>query len=77
MDGGYSRPRIPISGAMGRPVDDGRPGTGPPPPLRSPPQSSPGDMNRAERFQDEKRRIIESCFSKVESSGQCMWLGVS
>ena len=27
-------------------------------------------MSRAERFEDEKRRIIESCFSKVDQSGQ-------
>ena len=27
-------------------------------------------MSRAERFEDEKRRIIESCFSKADQSGQ-------
>lgn len=27
-------------------------------------------MSRAERFEDEKRRIIESCFSKLDQSGQ-------
>ncbi|KAL1297335.1 hypothetical protein AAFC00_004881 [Neodothiora populina] len=27
-------------------------------------------MSRAERFEDEKRRLIETCFSKVDSSGQ-------
>ena len=29
-----------------------------------------GGMSRAERFEDEKRRIIESCFSKTDPSGQ-------
>ena len=27
-------------------------------------------MSRAERFEDEKRRIIESCFSKLDANGQ-------
>jgi hypothetical protein len=27
------------------------------------------EMNRAERFEDEKRRIIESCFSKKDEDG--------
>ncbi len=31
-------------------------------------------MSRAERFEDEKRRIIESCFSKQDESGGCMGL---
>ncbi|KAI7275830.1 hypothetical protein KC335_g1223, partial [Hortaea werneckii] len=30
----------------------------------------PGAMSRAERFEDEKRRIIESCFSKTDANGQ-------
>ncbi|KAK4960791.1 hypothetical protein LTR28_004918, partial [Elasticomyces elasticus] len=29
----------------------------------------PGGMNRAERFEDEKRRIVQSCFSKLDASG--------
>src|ERR1700760_3607322 len=33
-------------------------------------QSRVGNMSRAERFEDEKRRIIESCFSKLDQSGQ-------
>jgi hypothetical protein len=33
-------------------------------------------MNRAERFEDEKRRIIESCFGKKDSEdGSRMLLG--
>jgi exocyst complex component 1 len=28
------------------------------------------NMSRAERFEDEKKRIIESCFSKLDQSGQ-------
>lgn len=30
--------------------------------------ANPG-MSRAERFEDEKRRIIESCFSKRDDDG--------
>jgi hypothetical protein len=30
-------------------------------------------MSRAERFEDEKRRIIESCFAKVDPDGACMY----
>jgi hypothetical protein len=30
-----------------------------------------GTMTRAERFEDEKRRIIESCFSKEDEPGHC------
>ena len=32
---------------------------------------SNGTMSRAERFEDEKRRIIESCFSKKDEDGSC------
>lgn len=35
----------------------------------SSPGSSPA-MSRAERFDDEKRRLIESCFSKLDANGQ-------
>jgi len=28
-------------------------------------------MTRAERFEDEKRRIIDSCFGKREEDGSC------
>ncbi|KAG9666330.1 hypothetical protein KCU76_g18021, partial [Aureobasidium melanogenum] len=27
-------------------------------------------MTRAERFEDEKRRMVESCFSKLDQNGQ-------
>ncbi|KXT15797.1 hypothetical protein AC579_6240 [Pseudocercospora musae] len=41
---------------------------------QSQPPPSPGapspNMSRAERFEDEKRRIIESCFSKLDQNGQ-------
>ena len=30
-----------------------------------------GQTNRAERFEDEKKRIIESCFGKKEADGSC------
>lgn len=29
-------------------------------------------MSRAEKFEDEKKRIAQSCFSKKESDGTCM-----
>ncbi|TKA26836.1 hypothetical protein B0A50_04282 [Salinomyces thailandicus] len=34
------------------------------------PNAAPAAMSRAERFEDEKRRIIESCFGKQDASGQ-------
>lgn len=34
------------------------------------PNTSSSSMSRAERFEDEKRRIIESCFSKLDPNGQ-------
>ena len=58
-----------------RPGDDrGRnfassPGQAPRPPAHS--ASSTG-LSRAERFEDEKRRIVNSCFSKEIGPGQCM-----
>ena len=30
------------------------------------------NMTRAEKFEDEKKRIIESCFSKKDEDGSCM-----
>ncbi|KAF2171210.1 hypothetical protein M409DRAFT_50678 [Zasmidium cellare ATCC 36951] len=36
----------------------------------SPGTPSTAGMSRAERFEDEKRRIIESCFSKLDQGGQ-------
>ncbi|KAF2719191.1 hypothetical protein K431DRAFT_314290 [Polychaeton citri CBS 116435] len=44
------------------------PPNGYPAPAAGPPRT--GVMSRAERFEDEKRRIIESCFSKVDANGQ-------
>ncbi|KKA29267.1 hypothetical protein TD95_004296 [Thielaviopsis punctulata] len=32
---------------------------------------TPGAVNRAQRFDDERRRIIESCFSKKDPDGSC------
>ena len=40
-----------------------------------PPQQTnrpPGQMTRAEKFEDEKRRIMESAFSKYDETGVCM-----
>ena len=36
-----------------------------------------GGMSRAERFEDEKRRICESCFNKTDTDGQGKLLGAS
>ncbi|KAL1625132.1 hypothetical protein SLS56_007477 [Neofusicoccum ribis] len=48
------------SGSSGRPSEDGRGPRAPPP--------APGN-GRAEKYEDEKRRIIESCFSKMDPNG--------
>lgn len=40
-------------------------------------QNAPGGVNgsngmsRAERFEDEKRRIVDSCFNKTDDDGSC------
>ncbi|KAI9717184.1 MAG: hypothetical protein M1812_004932 [Candelaria pacifica] len=46
------------SGPVGRPSNEGQTGPG----------GAPG-MSRAEKFEDEKRRIIESCFGKKDHDG--------
>jgi hypothetical protein len=66
--GSYARPRNPgdgpgpgnryPSGAMRGPAGLMSPALAPP---------APSPINRAERFEDEKRRIIESCFAKVDA----------
>lgn len=30
-----------------------------------------GQMSRAERFEEEKRRIVDSCFNKKDVDGSC------
>ncbi|CAA9956449.1 exocyst complex component [Pyrenophora teres f. maculata] len=40
------------------------------PPSATSSSSAPSGMSRAERFDDERRRITESCFSKVDEQGQ-------
>ena len=42
---------------------------------RGGPGGGPGygrDMSRAEKFEEEKRRIIESCFNKKDTDGSGM-----
>lgn len=34
--------------------------------------SSVNGAGKAEKFEDEKRRIVESCFSKKDPDGSCM-----
>lgn len=41
-------------------------------PSQAAPMSNSNTMTRAERFEDEKRRMVESCFSKLDQNGQCM-----
>ncbi|PSN73506.1 hypothetical protein BS50DRAFT_514854 [Corynespora cassiicola Philippines] len=73
---GNPRPRVPPNGmgGGGRPSNESRrpPGApgGPPPPSSSGPQASNSAMSRAERFEDERRRITESCFAKLGRDGQ-------
>jgi exocyst complex component 1 len=38
----------------------------------SPPANRAAVMSRAEKFEDEKRRIMETCFGKQDESGGCM-----
>ncbi|KAL2033134.1 hypothetical protein VTO58DRAFT_106306 [Aureobasidium pullulans] len=39
-------------------------------PSQAAPMSNSNTMTRAERFEDEKRRMVESCFSKLDQNGQ-------
>lgn len=57
---GRDRPRPPPAGDSRRGGD-----------LRNGPADS--SMSRAEKFEDEKKRIIQSCYSKKDSDGTCMW----
>ncbi|KAF2110567.1 exocyst complex component Sec3-domain-containing protein [Lophiotrema nucula] len=71
MDGN-PRPRGPPNGLPSnrRPSNESRrpPGApGGPPSVSS---STPSAMSRAERFDDERRRITESCFAKTDDQGQ-------
>lgn len=34
--------------------------------------STSSGRSRAERFEDEKRRIVDSCFARKEEDGSCM-----
>ncbi|KAF2258030.1 hypothetical protein CC78DRAFT_622152 [Lojkania enalia] len=67
MDGN-PRPRNPPQ----RPSNESRRPPGAPggPPSVASSGSTPSGMSRAERFDDERRRITESCFSKVDDNGQ-------
>lgn len=39
--------------------------------------SGNGAMSRAARFEDEKRRIIRSCFSRSDSDGVCTFNSIA
>ena len=64
------RPRGPPSG-RGPPPGSTAEGSGRPPPIavNGIPHAPINAMSRAEKFEDEKRRIIESCFGKKEPDG--------
>jgi hypothetical protein len=59
---GLGDPRAPTS----RPSTGGARG----PPSTTSSSSTPSGMSRAERFDDERKRITESCFSKLDEQGQ-------
>jgi hypothetical protein len=63
---GLGDPRGPPS----RPSTGGQRG----PPSTTSSSSTPSGMSRAERFDDERRRITESCFAKVDDQGQRQYL---
>ncbi|KAJ4324281.1 hypothetical protein N0V94_001339, partial [Neodidymelliopsis sp. IMI 364377] len=70
MDG---RPRNNYPNGLGDARGPGRgPAPGGPrgPPSTASSSSTPSGMSRAERFDDERRRITESCFAKVDEQGQ-------
>ena len=71
MEGNYPRPRNqPKGSASGRgPGLEGRRGGGPEG-LAPPSVTLPGGKTRAERFEDERKQVIESCFSKLDPNGQ-------
>jgi hypothetical protein len=39
--------------------------------MEPPRQANGREMTRAERFEDEKQRIVESCFNKKDTDGSC------
>ena len=71
--------RGPPNETLVRPGNDPRNGSyanGPVPPSASSGGfSAATQMSRADKFEDEKKRIIESCFSKTEDDGTRMSLG--
>ncbi|KAH6633236.1 exocyst complex component Sec3-domain-containing protein [Boeremia exigua] len=70
MDG---RPRNNYPNGLGDPRAPGRgpaPGASRGPPSTTSSGAASSSMSRAERFDDERRRITESCFAKVDDQGQ-------
>jgi hypothetical protein len=63
---GRDRPRPP-------PTNDARRGADPRNGSGSGPGSGDTSMSRAEKFEDEKKRIIQSCYSKKDNDGTCTW----
>lgn len=71
MMNGRDRPRGPPSGDLPPPQRDPRRGAD----GRNGGMPAPADssMSRAEKFEDEKKRIIQSCFARKDNDGTCMW----
>ncbi|KAF2130590.1 hypothetical protein P153DRAFT_395984 [Dothidotthia symphoricarpi CBS 119687] len=67
MDG---RPRMNYPNGLGDPRAPTPGGSARGPPSTASSGSVPSAMSRAERFDDERRRITESCFSKMDEQGQ-------
>ncbi len=73
------RLRVPPNGASGglnpRPAQDGRNGVYPVMNIAGTTAQSRTEgsqLSRAEKFEDEKRRIVESCFGKTDLDGTSM-----
>jgi hypothetical protein len=59
------------AGNSGRPSNESRrPPGAPGGPPSSTPSSSRSALSRAEKFEDERRRITTSCFSKLDTTNQ-------
>ncbi|KAF2003597.1 hypothetical protein P154DRAFT_486190 [Amniculicola lignicola CBS 123094] len=72
MDGNPRRGLPSAPSPANRPSNESRRPPGAPggPPSTASSSTTPSGMSRAERFDDERRRITESCFSKTDDNGQ-------
>lgn len=68
----YGGPRSAARPVYDPRMNNGSPGSPSPQLSRAPPPSTESNQSRAARYEDEKRRIIESCFAKKEADGQLL-----